>query len=200
TMGGLLAQELALGEDALLILDPKRQEYRALTTALGGAYISLSGRAGYHINPLELPPLAPERARAVAALEEDLLGQRIGVVKALITRELKAQGAVIDAVGAATIQDAIAAAYAERGISSDPLTFTQPMPTFSDVQRHLAETAPELARALTLFTRGTIGDLFNHPSNVPTDNPLLALDLWTLLQSNDETLARLLPVIVMDFL
>jgi hypothetical protein len=52
---------------------------------------------------------------------------------------------------------------------------------------------------LTLFTRGTIGDLFNHPSNVPTDNPLLALDLWSLLQSNDETLARLLPVIVMDF-
>jgi type IV secretory pathway VirB4 component len=199
TMGGLLAQELALGEDALLILDPKRQEYRSLTTALGGAYISLSGRAGYHINPLELPPLAPERARAVAALEEDLLGQRISVVKALITRELKAQGAAIDAVGAAAIQDAIAAAYAARGISSDPRTFTQPMPTFSDVQQHLAETAPELARALTLFTRGTIGDLFNHPSNVPTDNPLLALDLWSLLQSNDETLARLLPVIVMDF-
>lgn len=74
------------------------------------------------------------------------------------------------------------------------------MPTFSDVQQHLAATAPELARALTLFTRGTIGDLFNHPSNVPTDNPLLALDLWSLLQSNDETLARLLPVIVMDFL
>jgi stage V sporulation protein SpoVS len=199
TMGGLLAQELALGEDALLILDPKRQEYRSLTTALGGAYISLSGRAGYHINPLELPPLAPERARAVAALEEDLLGQRISVVKALITRELKAQGAAIDAVGAAAIQDAIAAAYAARGISSDPRTFTQPMPTFSDVQQHLAATAPELARALTLFTRGTIGDLFNHPSNVPTDNPLLALDLWSLLQSNDETLARLLPVIVMDF-
>ncbi len=199
TMGGLLAQELALGEDALLILDPKRQEYRALTTALGGAYISLSSRAGYHINPLELPPLAPERARAVAALEEDLLAQRISIVKALISRELKAQGTHVDATGAAAIQDAIAAAYAARGISSDPHTFIQPMPTFSDVQQHLAEIAPDLARAMTLFTRGIIGDLFNHPSNVPTDNPLLAIDLWTLLQSNDDMLARLLPVIVMDF-
>lgn len=199
TMGGLLAQELALGEDALLILDPKRQEYRPLTTALGGAYISLSSRAGYHINPLELPPLAPERARAVAALEEDLLAQRISVIKALIIRELKAQGTHIDATGAAAIQDAIAAAYAERGISSDPRTFGQPMPTFSDVQQHLTAITPDLARAMTLFTRGIIGDLFNHPSNVPTDNPLLAIDLWTLLQSNDETLARLLPVIVMDF-
>jgi len=199
TMGGLLAQELALGEDALLILDPKRQEYRALATALGGAYISLSSRAGYHINPLELPALAPERARAVAELEEDLLGQRISVIKALIVRELKAQGTHIDAIGAAAIQDAIAAAYAAREISSDPHTFTRLMPTFSDVQVQLAETAPDLARALALFTRGTIGDLFNHPSNVPTDNPLLAIDLWSLLQSNDETLARLLPVIVMDF-
>ncbi|MCS6841937.1 MAG: ATP-binding protein [Roseiflexus sp.] len=199
TMGGLLAQELALGEDALLILDPKRQEYRALTMALGGAYISLSSRAGYHINPLELPPLAPERARTVAALEEDLLAQRISVIKALITRELKAQGTHVDATGAAAIQDAIAAAYAARGISSDPRTFMQPMPTFSDVQQRLAEIAPDLARAMALFTRGIIGDLFNHPSNVPTDNPLLAIDLWTLLQSNDETLARLLPVIVMDF-
>lgn len=199
TMGGLLAQELALGEDALLILDPKRQEYRALTTALGGAYISLSSRAGYHINPLELPPLTPERARVVVDLEEDLLAQRISVIKALITRELKAQGTHIDATGAAAIQDAIAAAYAARGVSSDPCTFTLPMPTFSDVQQHLAATDPDLARALSLFTRGIIGDLFNHPSNVPTDNPLLAIDLWTLLQSNDETLARLLPVIVADF-
>ncbi len=71
---GLLTQELALGEDALLILDPKFQEYRQLVTALGGAYISLSGKAGYHINPLELPRLSPERAQQVAALEEDLLG------------------------------------------------------------------------------------------------------------------------------
>src|SRR5258706_10559621 len=98
---GLLTQELALGEDALLILDPKFQEYRQLVTSLDGAYVSLSGKAGYHINPLELPRLTPERTQQVAALEEDLLGQRIGVVKALITRELKAMGTHIDAVGMA---------------------------------------------------------------------------------------------------
>ncbi len=114
---GLLVQELALGEDALLILDPKFQEYRQLVTALDGAYISLSSKAGYHINPLELPRLTPERAQQVAALEEDLLGQRIGVVKALITRELKAMGTHVDAVGMAQIEEAIAAAYAAAGIT-----------------------------------------------------------------------------------
>jgi len=198
-VSGLLAQELALGEDALLILDPKFQEYRHLVTALGGAYISLSSKAGYHINPLELPILSPERAQAVAELEEDLLGQRIGVVKALITRELKQMGTHVDAVGMAQIEEAIAAAYAAYGITSDPYTFNREMPTFSDVQAQLQAVDEELARAMTLFTRGTVGDLFNHPSNIPTYNPLLALDLSALLRSNDEVLERLIPVIVMDF-
>jgi type IV secretory pathway VirB4 component len=196
---GLLAQELALGDDAILILDPKFQEYRELVTVLGGAYISLSAKAGYHINPLELPILSSERAQAVVELEEDLLGQRIGVVKALITRELKAMGTPVDAVGMAQIEEAIAAAYAAHGITSDPHTFSREMPTFSDVQAQLEVADEELARALTLFTHGTVGDLFNHPSNIPTDNPLLALDLSTLLRSNDEVLERLIPVIVMDF-
>jgi type IV secretory pathway VirB4 component len=73
------------------------------------------------------------------------------------------------------------------------------MPTFSDVQAQLEDQAPELARAMTLFTRGTVGDLFNHPSNIPTGNPLLALDLSALLRASDEVLERLIPVIVMDF-
>jgi type IV secretory pathway VirB4 component len=73
------------------------------------------------------------------------------------------------------------------------------MPTFTDVQAALQDMDENLARALTLFTRGTVGDLFNHPSNIPTDNPLLALDLSALLRSNDEVLERLIPVIVMDF-
>jgi type IV secretory pathway VirB4 component len=196
---GLLVQELALGEDALLILDPKFQEYRQLVTALDGASISLSSKAGYHINPLELPRLTSERAQQVAALEEDLLGQRIGVVKALITRELKAMGTPVDAVGMAQIEEAIAAAYAAAGITRDPHTFHRAMPTFSDVQAQLADADENLGRAMTLFTRGTVGDLFNHPSNIPTDNPLLALDLSALLRANDEVLERLIPIIVMDF-
>ena len=198
-VSGLIAQELALGHDAVLILDPKFQEYRPLVTALGGAYISLSKASGYHVNPLELPRLSPERAQAVAALEEDLLGQRIGVVKALIAREMKAMGTPIDAVALAEIEAAIGRAYAERGITSDPETFERPMPIFSDVQAQLVGVDEHLARALALFTRGTVGELFNQPSNIPTENPLLALDLSALLRANDEVLERLIPVIVMDF-
>jgi len=152
-MSGLMAQELALGEDAILILDPKFHEYRQFVTALDGVYISLSKHAGYHINPLELPPLSPERAQTVAALEEDLLGQRIGVVKALIVRELKAIGTPVDAEGMAQIEEAIGDAYATAGITRDPRTFTRPMPTFSDVQAALSQLDPELARVDTVHAR-----------------------------------------------
>jgi len=203
-VSGLLAQELALGDEALLILDPKYQEYRHLVTALGGTYITLSRRAGFHINPLELPRLTPERAQLVAELEEDLLGQRVGFVKALITRELRAMGTAVDASGMALIERALFESYEAHGITPDPQSFDRPMPTFGDVQARLtslAESAQEraLAQALDLFTRGTVGDLFSRPSNIPTDSPLLAIDLSSLLRARDDVLERLLPVIVMDF-
>jgi hypothetical protein len=79
------------------------------------------------------------------------------------------------------------------------------MPTLADVQRQLESLADgepgarDLARAMGLFTGGTLGDLFCRPSNIPTDNPLLAIDLSALLRANDEVLERLIPVVVMDF-
>ncbi len=204
-MAGLIAQEVGLAGDALLILDPKFQEYRQLVGRLGGAYISLSRRAGFHINPLALPQLTPERAQIVAELEEDLLGQRVGVVKALLVAELRASGTPVDALTAALLERAICEVYDVRGITSDPLTFGAPMPTLGDVQSRLHDLAADepqaraAARALDLFTCGGIGDLFNQQSNIPTDNPLLAIDLSPLLRSNDEVLARIIPVLVMDF-
>lgn len=198
-MSGLITQEWALGEDAILILDPKYQEYRRLVTALGGAYISLSGKANYHINPLELPRLSPDRARQVVSLEEEMLTQRIGIVKAMLVRELKYMGTVIDALSLSYIENAIYSAYEAKGITNDPHTFHREMPIFSDVQHELEELDLNLAKAMAMFTHGTVGALFNHASNIPTNNPLLALDLSALLRSNDEVLERLIPVIVMDF-
>lgn len=83
-------------------------------------------------------------------------------------------------------------------MSSDPETFARPMPTFGDVQAQLAGVDEHLARALALFTRGTVGELFNQPSNILIENPLLALDLLD-ARANDEVLERLIPVIRMDF-
>jgi len=201
-VSGLIAQEVALGGEDVLILDPKYQEYRPLITGLGGAYITLSRSAGCRINPLALPRLTDERIAEVAALEEDLLGQRITFIRALIVRELRASGMLVDAVDVTLLEQAIQQAYADHGINSDPRTFGQPMPTFSTIQhcleRHTGSEAERLARALTLFTRGTVGDLFNAPGTLDLSGSLVGLDVSPLLRSQDDMLARLIPVIVMD--
>lgn len=205
SISGLIAQEVALSEDAFLILDPKKQEYRSLVESLGGTYISLSRHAGLHINPLQLPKLTAERAQAVRELEEDLLAERVGVVKALIVRELQAMHMPVTPIGDSYLEQALYRAYAAKGITTDISTFEREMPTFTDVQRALhtiAETKPmagELGDAMDHFTVGHIGALFNQPSNIPVDNPLLAIDLWPLLSLRDETLDRLIPIIVMNF-
>jgi hypothetical protein len=207
-LSGQIAQDVVLGEDAVLVLDPKNQEYRNIVQGLGGVYVSLSSRSGYHINPLELPTLTVERRRNVVDLEEDLLGQRIAFVKALVVQEFRDMGTKVTGFGSSKIEQAINLAYSERNISSDPATFTGEMPTLSDVERHFGVLTnaeandPELLgilRAFPHFTSGTLGDLFNHASNIPVGTPLLGLDLWSLLSSNDEVLQRLVPVIVMDF-
>jgi type IV secretory pathway VirB4 component len=204
-LSGLLVQEWALGDEALLILDPKLQEYRQLVRNLGGAYISLSGRAQHRINPLDLPALTSARLAQLEALDTDLLGERITFVRALIEQELRAQGTPLDGTSLALLERALRMAYDRRGITADPRTFTEERPTFTDVHAALVALADQdtdardLARALANFCRGTtIGNLFDYPSNIPV-NPLLALDLSTLLRSQDQQLERLLPQVVMDF-
>lgn len=210
TVGGLIAQEIAWGEDAVLILDPKHQEYRRLVEALDGRYLTLTPQSPYHINPLEIPAVDATRAAQIRALGEDVLAQRISVVRALIARELQALGWPPDPLVLDLLGQALEATYAVRGISADPASWQRPMPTLQDLQQQVAALgtrapaslqplAERLHQALYHFTRGTVGQLFNHPSTIPLDRPLLALDLWELLRSQDEVLQRLVPVIVCDF-
>ncbi len=160
----------------------------------------------------ELLRLPPERMRAIEELREDVLGQRISFVRALITGELRANGTPVDGWSIALIERALETAYARNGVVADELrSFDRRMPTFSDVRRELQaltaaepkgrahDAADDLARAMALFTDGTLGRLFNHPSNIPTDNPVLALDLHALLDGNDPMLSRIIPVVVADF-
>lgn len=213
-MAGYIAQETAIGEDAMLILDPKQREYMNLVNTLGGMYLSLSASSPFHINPLELPQLTSERSALVARMQEDLLGQRVNVVNALIVNELRANGSAVDGWGVALVDRAIRTAYESRGIARDDTTsFVRPMPTFSDVRAALHELAEsesdptarssgrDLARALALFCRGTeLGALFDHPSSIPTTNPLLGIDIWSLLSSSQNAmLKRVIPVVVADF-
>ena len=95
----------------VLVVDPEN-EYQRLTTAVGGAYLRL-GAPGVHLNPLELGG------------EPDALTRRALFAHTLVAVLL---GGPLDPAAAAVLDRAVLAAYAARGITSDPRTHPRPAP------------------------------------------------------------------------
>jgi type IV secretory pathway VirB4 component len=93
----------------VLVVDPEN-EYARLTQAVGGAYLRL-GHPGVHLNPLDL------------GTQPDALTRR-----ALFTHTLVAVlvGSALNPAAAAMLDRAVLAAYATRGITSDPRTHPPP--------------------------------------------------------------------------
>jgi len=193
----LLAQEAVTSDERIFIIDPKMREYRELTAALGGSYITLSSDGGASINPFELPRLSPARLQAAQNAKDRFLPQQGAMIRALIVQELAHYGMRLSPREYAILEQAILEAYAERGITDDPQTFFTTMPTFSDVQRLLADVMPGVAAALDIFTMGTLGSLINRPSSISCDSQVTALDTSPLLASDDPVLTRVIPTVVM---
>jgi hypothetical protein len=105
----------------VLVVDPEN-EYARLTQAVGGAYLRL-GHPGVHLNPLDL------------GTEPDALTRR-----ALFTHTLVAVlvGSALNPAAAAMLDRAVLAAYATRGITSDPRTHPRPAPLLADLAQALA--------------------------------------------------------------
>jgi type IV secretory pathway VirB4 component len=151
----------------VLVVDPEH-EYARLTAAVGGAYLRL-GHPGVHLNPLDL------------GTEPDALTRR-----ALFTHTLVAVlvGSALDPAAAAVLDRAVLAAYAARGITSDPRTHPRPAPLLADLTQALADdpdpAGAALAARLTPFTTGSFRGLFEQPTSTHPDRHLLVLSLGDL--------------------
>src|SRR5215211_491127 len=148
----------------VLVADPEN-EYQRLATAVGVAYLRL-GHPGVHLNPLDL------------GTEPDALTRR-----ALFTHTLVAVlvGGPLDPATAAVLDQAVLAAYAARGITSDPRTHPRPAPLLADLTQALADdpdpAGAALAARLTPFTTGSFRGLFEQPTSTHPDRHLLVLSL-----------------------
>jgi type IV secretory pathway VirB4 component len=148
----------------VLVIDPE-DEYQRLTTAVGGAFLRL-GAPGVHLNPFDL------------GSEPDALTRR-----ALFTHTLVAVllGGPLDPTAAAVLDRAVIAAYAARGITSDPRTHPRPAPLLADLahalQRDPDPAGPLLAARLGPYVSGSYRGLFEHPTSTHPDRHLLVLSL-----------------------
>lgn len=150
-----LLRELCQGTHAAVI-DPDG-EYIKLAEAVGGIVLEL-GKPGVRINPLELPP--------PTAAEPDTLARKALDVHALV--EVLA-GSEQARVGRAGLDAAIAAAYRQAGITSDPRTWMRPAPDLRAVCAVMAGSEDHAARALadglSPFTTGSHAGLFDAPNS-----------------------------------
>jgi type IV secretory pathway VirB4 component len=148
----------------VLVVDPEN-EYERLTTAVGGAYLRL-GHPGVHLNPFDLGG------------EPDGLTRRALFAHTLVAVLLSG---TLDPTAAAVLDRAVLAAYASRGITSDPRTHLRPAPLLVDLAQALAgdpePAGAALAARLTPFTTGSFRGLFEQPTSIHPDRHLLVLSL-----------------------
>jgi len=148
----------------VLVVDPEH-EYQRLAEAVGGACLRL-GAPGVHLNPLDLGG------------EPDALTRRALFAHTLLAVLL---GGSLDAAAAAVVDRAVIAAYAARGITSDPRTHPRPAPLLRDLARALERdpdpAGPALAARLGPYVTGSYRGLFEQPTSTHPDPHLLVLSL-----------------------
>lgn len=146
----------------VLVVDPEN-EYERLAQAVGGTYIRL-GAPGVRINPFDLgdaPDAYTRRALFIHTVVSTLLG------------------AALDGAARAAVDRAVVAAYAARGITSDPRTFRRPAPKLADLVLALGDdaSAQQLHDELAPFVTGSYRGLFDGPTTATPTAHLVVFSL-----------------------
>jgi type IV secretory pathway VirB4 component len=172
-------RNLLMGVD-FLVVDPE-DEYRSLCATVGGQYVRLAVSSPHHLNPFDLPAADPTDAEG-----RDPLAERVAALLALLEIMVAPTGQPLGPRERGVLDRALYDAYAGVGITPDPATHDRPAPLMRDLQKALqrqtGETAVDLALRLGRYVDGSLGGLFNAPTNVALDRPLVVFNVQALEQ------------------
>jgi len=171
----------------IIIIDPEA-EYKALTEAVGGEYISTSFNSPTKINPFDLSTSYEEG--------ENNLRQKILSLHSLfkiIMGELNPiEGSILDR--------AIIATYRMKGITLDPATQKNEPPLMEDLYKALVgmeqPEANSLAARLEKFVRGSFVGIFDQHSNIDIKNPFTVFSIRDL----EDALRPIAMFIILDYI
>ena len=161
-------RSLMLGTE-VIIIDPEL-EYKHLSDAAGGTYISLSLSSENKINPFDLPRSIGEDSKP-----GDIIRSAVITVKGLIRLMLGDLTHEEDSI----VDRAILETYARKDITPEADLNNIEVPIMQDFQDILEgmEGGASLALRLRKFTEGTFAGLFNSPTNVKMDNQLVCFSV-----------------------
>jgi len=177
---------LMLGAE-IIVIDPE-SEYKALTEAVGGEFISFSFSSPSKINPFDLSAVYEEG--------ENSLGLKIlslhSLCKVIMGALTPTQEALLDR--------ALIMAYRGKGITQDPVTQKKEPPLMEDLYKSLIgmETpdAMDLAARIEKFVKGSFVGIFDQQTNIDIKNPFTVFSVKDL----EESLRPIAMFIILDFI
>jgi len=179
-------RSLMLGTE-VIIIDPEA-EYRPLTKAVGGEYISFSFNSPSKINPFDLSQVRDEK--------ENQLGLKIlslhSLFKVIMGQITPTQEALLDR--------SLVATYKAKGITQDPATQSNEPPLMEDLYKILVgmETADalDLAARIEKFVKGSFVGIFDKHTNVDLKNPFTVFSV----QDLQDALRPIAMFVILDYI
>ncbi len=160
-------RSLMIGTE-VIIIDPE-SEYKPLTQAVGGEYISFSFNSPAKINPFDLAQIREEG--------ENQLGQKILSLHSL----MKVIMGAITPTQEALLDRALIMTYRNKGITMDPDTQSKEPPLMEDLYKTLigmeVPDALDLAARLEKFVRGSFVGIFDKQTNININNPFTVFSI-----------------------
>ena len=179
-------RSLMLGSE-VIVIDPE-SEYKDLTEAVGGEFISFSFNSQSKINPFDLADVYEEG--------ENQLGLKILTLHSLF----KVIMGELNATQEALLDRALVATYRAKGITQDPATQKNEPPLMEDLYKQLVgmETAEakDLAARIEKFVRGSFVGIFDQQTNINIKNPFTVFSVKDL----QESLRPIAMFIILDFI
>ncbi|HUC94604.1 MAG TPA: DUF87 domain-containing protein [Candidatus Saccharimonadales bacterium] len=171
----------------VIVIDPE-SEYKPLTTAVGGEYISFSFNAPAKINPFDLAQIREEG--------ENQLGQKILSLHSL----LKVIMGAITPIQEALLDRAFITTYRNKGITMDPDTQGKEPPLMEDLYKTLvgmeSPEALDLAARIEKFVRGSFVGIFDKQTNININNPFTVFSV----KDMQDALRPIAMFIILDYI
>jgi type IV secretory pathway VirB4 component len=160
-----------LFDTEVIVIDPE-DEYRKLSTALGGTYIDFSFSSPNRINPFELPQLKEP--------DENELAMKIISLHSLLKIMLGDMSPQEEAL----LDRALVMTYQMKGINRDPATHSSEPPLMEDLYKVLNGMEEAVARGLAdrleKYVKGSFQGIFSQKSNVNFGNQLTVFGIKNL--------------------
>jgi len=179
-------RSLMLGTE-VIIIDPE-SEYKLLSDAVGGEFISFSFNSKSKINPFDLS--------SIIETNENQLGLKILSLHSLFKVIMGALNPSEEAI----LDRALIATYKAKGITIDPQTQTREPPLMEDLYKTLVGMEDPQSRLLAdrieKFVMGSFVGIFDQHTTIDIKNPFTVFSVRDL----EESLRPIAMFIILDYI